>query len=389
MMKTRFFLFLLASFTISSCAVHSGNINNSQIPNTSKGIVYKDKVYGYASCYYILGIGGLGSQGLAAEAVFNLKNGVELEAGEYLDNFTIDHRRFYFVPFYVQHEVLVTADKILDLDQKKVSYDKEYINQNQNFEVKQNDFFNLSEKVTIRKSNGESKEATIIKHLEYSAKVLLMNKNGKLERKRVGYNKIYKKDAQGDISFFLTAKKGDTVSFNENNFGVFYNKKGVFLGSNNSNIFLKDLDSSITYVRDFSKIIIEDSTPKRRKILDDEVFRVLKISDQKVLGKINDNNIIHGELVRVEGNEVLVQLESSNEEVLLDLNNVYTIENWLEFSTQKPFKKILRVNQKVLYHPINNLESTPAVILGFRYHRVLIRTDDGKVLDVPIGKLNI
>lgn len=199
----------------------------------------------------------------------------------------------------MQHEVLVTADKILDLDQKKVSYDKEYINQNQNFEVKQNDFFNLSEKVTIRKSNGESKEATIIKHLEYSAKVLLMNKNGKLERKRVGYNKIYKKDAQGDISFFLSAKKGDTVSFNENNFGVFYNKKGVFLGSNNSNIFLKDLDSSITYVRDFSKIIIEDSTPKRRKILDDEVFRVLKISDQKVLGKINDNNIIHGELVRV------------------------------------------------------------------------------------------
>lgn len=388
MIKQQFYILFLASFIITSCAIHTGNVNNSQVPNSSKGIVYKDKVYGYASCHYILAIGGLGSQGLAAEAIFNLKNGVELKAGEYLDNFTIDHRRFYFVPFYVHHEVLVTADKILDLDQSKVSYDEEYTRQHQSFDTKQNDFFNLNEKVIIRKSSGEPKEATIIKHFKYTAKVLLMNKNGKLERKRLGYNKIYKQKAQGDISFFLTANKGDTVTFNEDSFGVFYLKKGVFLGSNNSKVLIEDLDTSMTYTPDFNKVIIEDSTSALKNQLNNEITRLLKLSDQKVVGKIK-NDLFYGKFVGFDGEKVIIQLDNSNEEILLNINNVYTIENWLELSTSKPLRKTLKANQKVTYNEKTNTEGLHSEIVGFRYHRALIRTNKGEILDVPIGKLNL
>lgn len=388
MTKSQFFILCLVSLIFTSCAIHSGNVNNSQIPQSSKGIVYKDKVYGYASCHYILGIGGLGSQGLAAEAVFNLKNGVELEAGEYLDNFTIDHRRFYFVPFYMQHEVLVTADKILDLDQKKVSYEEEYTKQNRNFDAKNKKSFALNEKVFARTHLGSYAETTIIKHLNQSVKVISMMYNGKLKRNRLRYDKIFKKDAQGDNTFFLTAKEGDTVAFNEDSFGVFYLKKGVFLGSNNSKILLKDVNSYSTYIFDFDKIIIEDSTQARKEKLNQEIAKILKSSNQKVIGK-NNGKLIYGEFTGFEGNDVLIQLENSNEAALIDIDNVYTIENWLELSTKKVFRKKLRVGEKVTYNLKTNTSGLASEVLGFRYHRVLIRTDDGKVLDVPIGKLNI
>lgn len=400
MTKSQFLLYIIVITLITSCATHFGTINNSQVPHSSKGIIYQDKVYGYSSCHYVLGIGGMGSQGLAAEAIFNLKCAVKLDTGEYLDNFTIDHRRFYFVPFYVHHEVLVTADKIKDLDNNKVLYDTEYNRQNDNFDDKEGNYFLLNEKVFVQKQNGGGLgyEAIIVKHLRNSAKVISIGNKGKIKRRKFNYKYIFKKDGGGNISFFLTAKKGDTVSFNDVFSGEFYLNKAVLMGSNNSKLLLKYLNGSKThnadfgyktYVADLRTIIIEDSTQAMKENLNRAFAHILKTtkSEQKLIGRATNNELIYGKFNGFEGNNVMIQLDDSTEDVMLDMSSVYTIENWLEFSSEKYDKHSFQVNDKVTYYQKTAYKGVNAKILGFRYHNVLIRTDNGEMLEVPIGKL--
>lgn len=391
MNKSQLLLFFITCCLVTSCATHSGTVTNSHTPHSSKGRIYQDKVYGYSSCHYVFGIGGMGSQGLAAEAIFNLKCGVKLDTGEYLDNFTIDHRRFYFVPFYVHHEVLVTADKIKDLDENDVLYSNEYALQNENFNDIKNNYFRLNEKVFIQNPNGAQVaiEAVIIKHLRNGAKVITFNNKGKIKRKRPNYRYIFKKEARGNTSFFLTAKKGDTVRFNNIVFGEHFFRKAIFLGSNNAKILLKGLNSSKTYISNLRTIILEDSTQVMREKLNQKLILILENTkaEQKIIGKTDSNELIKGNLQGVVGNDVSIKLDNSNKEIMLDISNVYTLENWLEFSDKKYDKLGFHVGDKVSYYKDDLGKGLLSEILGFRYHNVLIRTTSGEMLEVPIGKL--
>lgn len=56
----------------------------------------------------------------------------------------------------------------------------------------------------------------------------------------------------------------------------------------------------MTYTPDFNKVIIEDSSSARKNQLNNEITRLLKLSDQKVVGKIK-NDLFYGKFVGFDG----------------------------------------------------------------------------------------
>ncbi|MGM0477670.1 MAG: DUF6567 family protein [Bacteroidota bacterium] len=388
-MFTKPYLAILLLNIIASCAVHQGNVNNAQLPDSAESIIYEDKVYGYASCHYVLAIGGLGSQGLAAEALYNLRNGVQLEKGEYLDNFTIDHRWFYFVPFFIKHEVLVSADKIKVKNGHDVTYSDAYNEHIESFDPNSNNNFSPNDKVFVqkRKELRQQSEGTILAVNKYNAKVLF-NNYGSLKVKRIRYEDIYRKHADGNVNFFLAAEHGDTLLLRMEDFERTSYAHCIFLGSGNGKVVVRNINGSKSYTEPVRNVVIEDSTAQKRSELDSIMAHVMNStrSPQRVKKWMKGEQVVQGTLLRIEGDEVIVQKESG-EEVKWELSKVYTEKNWLEFGLKQSSKGMLLNNQKVTYIPGRQGKAEYAEIKGFRYHNVLIRLESGGMREVPVGYL--
>ena len=110
-MKKNFFyisIALLTTFILSSCAVHSGFMNDSAAlsSNNFKMVRYAE---GTASTTKIFVLGGLAKNALVAEAKKDLIQNNPLKEGQTLANVTVDFKNSFIV-FVMKTKVTVTAD---------------------------------------------------------------------------------------------------------------------------------------------------------------------------------------------------------------------------------------------------------------------------------------
>lgn len=108
---------LIVVVLLSSCAAYHTGVTTSSTSLTSNNFTFVQRdVQGTATCTYILGIGGLAKDAIAAEAKKNLLKKYSLKANQALANISTDHKRV--MPFYIlgiiynKAECTVTADII-------------------------------------------------------------------------------------------------------------------------------------------------------------------------------------------------------------------------------------------------------------------------------------
>lgn len=99
---------LLATLLFSSCAVHTGFMNDSASisSNNFKMIRYAE---GTSSTTRIFGLGGLAKNALVAEAKKDLIQNNPLKDGQTLANVTVDFKNSFML-FVIKTKVTVTAD---------------------------------------------------------------------------------------------------------------------------------------------------------------------------------------------------------------------------------------------------------------------------------------
>ena len=392
----KFLTFGILVLIISSCATHSGIITNSQVPNSSEGIIFKDRVYGYASCHYVFYIGGMRSQGLALEATNRLKRSVILRGGEYLDNFTIDHKRFYFTPFFIRHEVIVSADKIQSMEDVKVRYHEDYLNHLHSIADETNaspSSLRVNEKVLVE-TIGERPfifDAVVLETgIKYS-KVLSGN-NGQMDVLNVKNLRIFSSSSENRIGLLLGVEEGDSIAFNDGDFssGSFEYANALFRGSNHLRVLLQTQNNGVpsgTKSIEIERIIVNNSSAEDIDKLNKSMLQILKYTqaNQDVVGWTDANQIFSGQLSGFTDENASIKLENQITKDI-ELHQLYTTINWLIFFGDSSGKVGLELGDRVLFIDERS-NSKPVEIVGFRYYRVLVKTLDGEYLDVPIGRL--
>ena len=112
------FLLLFLSIMISSCAtLHSGYLTGVA-PPIENNFKYVGNVMGKAQATYVLGIGGLLTEGLVREAKNNLIENNPIQDGQTLVNFTVDTETSYYLGIILTQRVIVSAD-ILQYEKKQ------------------------------------------------------------------------------------------------------------------------------------------------------------------------------------------------------------------------------------------------------------------------------
>jgi hypothetical protein len=99
-------LFLL----FQSCAFHYGSVE-STISNSNQSYKYIDVAAGYSKVNYFMGLGGLGKDMLASEAVRNMRMSVPLESNQTYENIVLNYKATWIGPF-LKMEAMAVADVV-------------------------------------------------------------------------------------------------------------------------------------------------------------------------------------------------------------------------------------------------------------------------------------
>jgi hypothetical protein len=108
-MKKMIILFVTTIMLSSCVSLHSGYIAGTA-PPVENNFKYMGNVLGTSQATYIFGIGGLLRDGLVREAKNNLIQQTTLQDGQALVNFTVDHKKSFYLGIVWTHKVVVTAD---------------------------------------------------------------------------------------------------------------------------------------------------------------------------------------------------------------------------------------------------------------------------------------
>ena len=112
----KYICFFFTAIIFSGCAtLHDGYLTGV-VPASQDNFTYAGNAVGKAQATYILGIGGLGREGLVREAKNNLINNNPVDNGQVLVNYTIDDERSFYL-FVWTHKVIISAD-ILQFDKQ-------------------------------------------------------------------------------------------------------------------------------------------------------------------------------------------------------------------------------------------------------------------------------
>jgi hypothetical protein len=103
-MKRYIFLFPLSLLAVS-CAFHSGNVSTGADIDCPRKYI----VYGSASTFKFLGLGGLDSDGLIKDAKVNLYQSIPQTRGLKLTNFAVDFKTTFLILF-ITTKATVSAD---------------------------------------------------------------------------------------------------------------------------------------------------------------------------------------------------------------------------------------------------------------------------------------
>lgn len=385
-MNYRILTYLIFVLLFTSCAVHYGTVNGTMIPSSEKGIVYKDKVYGYASCEYIFLIGGMGKQGLAEQALSNLQMSVELQDGEYLDNFTINHKKFYFAPLFIRHEVLVSADKIQSMDSFPVRYDSTY-NQHVTFSKSGELPFTCNEKVYFYKNSNYANPTAniIVQPGTDDSKTIMKGDYGGVEVRSSDNSSLFKRNATHSIHSFLGFKEGDSIDYQLSSKSVGNNVSAELLGSNGSHLLVRY--GTVIDVTHKNRVIMEEVLSDSDQQLNKIMLELLKREgrNEPVVFRDKNEDLSFGRIEAIDKSNVSIMEDDKIVEV--PISQIYTLRNWLVVSSHKySFREFYKGNNLIYY---DDLEAAPieVKIVGFRYFNVLVVADDGELREVPIGKL--
>lgn len=105
----RLSIFALLISALSSCAIHSGYMNNSASLGEANFKYIEKNIYGSAKTVKIFGIGGSGEYALVHSAKLNMLDGYELKTNQALANITVNWKKTTFI-LVSTTTCVVTAD---------------------------------------------------------------------------------------------------------------------------------------------------------------------------------------------------------------------------------------------------------------------------------------
>ncbi|MCB2208274.1 MAG: hypothetical protein KQH67_08230 [Bacteroidetes bacterium] len=104
-------IFIILTASLSSCAIHNGNMNNSASLNEANFNYIQQDLNGKSQTIKVLGIGGLGDDALVADAKKDMLTDIDLHANQALVNVTVNWKRSW-VFFVRKTKCTVTADVV-------------------------------------------------------------------------------------------------------------------------------------------------------------------------------------------------------------------------------------------------------------------------------------
>jgi hypothetical protein len=109
MKKVIYPFFVIVVFTLSSCAIHNGYMNNSASLSQANFSYVGNEISGTASTMRVFGIGGLNKQAIVAEAKRNMLKNHPLKENQALANITVNWKLGFYL-IVVNDKCTVTAD---------------------------------------------------------------------------------------------------------------------------------------------------------------------------------------------------------------------------------------------------------------------------------------
>lgn len=392
-MKLKYYFTLFGLALLSSCTIHYNNQINSSvggIVQRDSDVTYIDKVYGYSSVNYIFRIGGF-NRITTAESFRVLQNAANLKDGQFLDNITLDQRRFFFLPFFVRQELILSADILELADKNKLKYDSLYLAQRESFHSISKKGFRLNDDVCFTMNNPPLRMIRYAKVIElgkYKAKLIAPNNNGRLETFDIRYSNLFIEKSNPLSPLYFGLDIGDTLNYYRSiSTGFPRLKKERLVAYSYSDLIIEDSLSSITSIP-IQSIIINDFKASSKYKLGYSTF----LSDNLNLRVVVylDGKLSEGILKEVNENTAIIKLTPSQELLSTDVTNVFTKEKAVDIQgIRSYYKSYIRAGNNVLYvMPDNPTIKKSVKVIGFQNFRVIIEFPSGEIEVVSIGELN-
>ncbi len=223
---------------MSSCAVHSGMISNSQL-GSKKYYQFEDISAGYAKATYFLGIGGLRKDALINDAKRNLYLSYPLKPNQVFDNITLDRKTTYILPFS-KVEVILVAD-VVELDSgHQLSMRDRYLKALTQSAIRSKGYLSNYEPVLLLE-NGQAYPGRVVSINRGNATIFYINSDGFIRVGSIPYRGIYKISNLVELQSKVGVNIGDvwTFSLHRSN-STSYNLQGKVIGINSDFLLIEN-----------------------------------------------------------------------------------------------------------------------------------------------------
>jgi co-chaperonin GroES (HSP10) len=225
----RLLLLGLIAFFVQSCAVHYGSMESS-IDNSNQKYEYVDIAFGYSKVTYFMGIGGLGKDMLAAEAVRNMRMSFPLETNQTIENIVLNYKTIWIGPF-MKMEAMAMADVIEWAEDCNVTFSKKHKELMSRNKVVEYSNFKISDQIAVF-DGRDVNSGRIVSLNKKNAMIFFIDYKGRYQMKKAGIKAIYWTDDRASDSNDF--KVGDVVAYSTKApKGIDYDhRKGVIICMN-------------------------------------------------------------------------------------------------------------------------------------------------------------
>ncbi len=105
----RFLMLSILGFMVTSCAMHTGYMNNSASLAEANFSYAEQSISGFSETYHVFGIGGLEKEALVEEAKKDMLKNHPLQANQALANVTVNWKNSFYI-IIMMSKCTVTAD---------------------------------------------------------------------------------------------------------------------------------------------------------------------------------------------------------------------------------------------------------------------------------------
>jgi hypothetical protein len=236
----KYLIFITVLVFFSSCAYHGGMITST--PNLQAGQKYEyvDMAFGYSTCMYFLGLGGIGKGALISQSKAKLYSSYDLQPGQSFENLTLN-TKFTIVGPYSKFEVLAVAD-ILQRDTSfVVSYNKNYIDMLGKPSLDKTYMFDENEVVKVLDEVSKKVfPARILKVGNRKSKIILLSGIDSFKVQKCANNNLFKLKPLQNFRIKNDIQLGDTVFYSKVYGNIqFVDIQGIIIGFNAKQVLVK------------------------------------------------------------------------------------------------------------------------------------------------------